>query len=59
VCGASKLASVTGRRVVHVVCHACNSVFDVEFYPPDEESLRGRITLIARGDPIERTRDEH
>jgi len=34
-------------RIVTVACRSCGAVFRVEFDPPDEPDLRGRIELIV------------
>jgi len=35
------------ERIVVVACGSCGAVFRVEFDPPDEPDLRGRIELIV------------
>jgi|tagenome__1003787_1003787.scaffolds.fasta_scaffold19953763_1 uncharacterized Zn finger protein len=41
-------------RIVTVECQSCGAVFRVEFDPPDEPDLRGRIDVLVDpndGDP--------
>ncbi len=33
-------------RIVTAACHSCGATFRVEFDPPDEPKLRGRIDVL-------------
>jgi hypothetical protein len=45
-CGRTELRTVTCGSAVHGVCAACGAEFQIEFDPPDEPRIRGRITIL-------------
>jgi hypothetical protein len=46
---------VEQERIVTAACHSCGATFRVEFDPPDEPHLRGRIDVLS--DPHDTDRD--
>jgi len=53
-CRSADLAtSNEGERVVTASCRSCGAVVRVEFDPPDDPTLRGRIEVLA--DPLHKT----
>jgi hypothetical protein len=48
-CGATEVNVAEDGRLVTVTCVACTAVVQIEFDPPDQPDLRGRIELLAQG----------
>ena len=48
-CGAAEIGVSEDGRVVTVTCLACDAVFEIEYDPPDQPDLRGRIEILQRG----------
>jgi hypothetical protein len=46
VCGDAAIDAKIDGRVVTTSCRACSAVLIIEFDPPDEPTLRGRIERI-------------
>jgi hypothetical protein len=40
-------AETTGDRIVIATCRTCGAMVRVEFDPPDQPGLRGRIELLV------------
>ena len=47
-CGATHINATTEGRTVTVHCQACDAIFEVEYDPPDNPAVRGRIEIISR-----------
>jgi len=46
-CCSSQVAVARDGRLMTMACQACGAVVRVEFDPPDEPTVRGRIELLV------------